>query len=312
MSRRSDEDLPTSSGDGGRASGPSPKKRRRHHRRSRASPYREQASSPQARSVSYNDPGITSGEEPAPAMTIQASDPVPGPFSTPTQAVAPLNSSDQSIFECWRDNRYYKEDFLPAKHEEALRFMKVSSLGGEAQGRYLRWELLDRGIWTSLQLQSPYSNHAEAVPLDGNFPLFVEIRQGGPVGEYITRLVKDKRRARGLFVQLYGVPNEVPCRSCDKYIRESDSSKYAGMRPFFGCRSIPDTFDGICGNCYYHIKDHNCSFRETMYSGLAARDDREPPLIEELTLDNSPVLTEVEGEALVRLGREVIKGRSDL
>lgn len=148
-----------------------------------------------------------------------------------------------------------------------------------------------------LKPTTPYANYAQSQDKNGPLPIYVDIRQGGPTGQIMSHL-QDPRRARGLVVQAFGYPNEVPCRVCEKHFKSSESSSHAGMWPFFGCRSVPGQFGNDCGNCLFAVEQ--CSFREPRLHRLRARSDREPPIIEDVRPENSPCLKEYNGETLLK------------
>ncbi|KAI0095312.1 hypothetical protein F4776DRAFT_598284 [Hypoxylon sp. NC0597] len=200
------------------------------------------------------------------------------------------------LFEYWRSLPGPRP--VPALSEMHKHF-QFTLLGGVAAGRYLCWEITDQEFWHAANLQQPFIRFVHDQGIEGTLQVYADLRHGGPIGGYFGMMAVDRRRVRGFMVQLYGIPNEVPCRSCETHFRSFDSTDHAGMWPFFGCRSIPGEFNGICGNCYFSITDSTCLFRDPRYAHLRARGDRDPPLVEDITADNSPftdVLTLVDSD----------------
>ncbi|OTA71521.1 hypothetical protein M434DRAFT_39199 [Hypoxylon sp. CO27-5] len=208
-----------------------------------------------------------------------------------TPAVTFDEASDQlRLFQYWES--------LPAPRlvpalNEMLRYFQFTLLGGVAARRYLRWRVTDQAFWQAANLQQPFMHFVEGQEIEGTLQVYADLRHGHPPGRYFEMMAVDRRRVRGFMVQLYGIPNEVPCRSCEVRFRSSESADHAGMWPFFGCRSIPGEFGGICGNCYFSITDSTCSFRDPRYTHLRARADRDPPLVEDITEGNSPLINDI-------------------
>ncbi|KAI1370057.1 hypothetical protein F4677DRAFT_439475 [Hypoxylon crocopeplum] len=232
---------------------------------------------------------------------------VPGPYFGNSPAVT-FPKDSESILECWLWENTLKGRPLSFKHRSLLDHMGFALLDGAAEGRYVRWRILDREFWEIASPSLPYSQFVADQELDGPLPLYADVRQGGPIGEILVQLSKDPRRVRGLIVQLYGLPNEVPCSGCEKHFRSSESKRHAGMWPFFGCRSIPGAFSGICGNCFFSVEDSRCSFRLEDHRHFRADGDRDPPLVEDLTERNSGEISDYTGAELKRMMHDQIEG----
>ncbi|OTB10525.1 hypothetical protein K445DRAFT_27577 [Daldinia sp. EC12] len=215
----------------------------------------------------------------------EGEDMVPGPFfCNSTPVFFDQGASRRQTIEYWRTNLSIRGVSLPLL-KLLLEHLTIEFLKGAARGRYVRWRISSNSFWVDCSIQNPYKDFAMSRGLEGSLPLYVDIREGGPTGLIIAQMAKDKRRLRGLPVQIHGLPNEVPCATCERHFRSSDSSAHAGMWPFFGCRSVPGFFDGDCGNCLSSVE--TCSLRDPRCEALRARTDREPPLIEDLTEENS-------------------------
>ncbi|KAI1758940.1 hypothetical protein GGR53DRAFT_191925 [Hypoxylon sp. FL1150] len=231
---------------------------------------------------------------------------VPGPYVSKRPAVSPIDTELSSVVSIWQEKAHVGRTVFDTTHARVLDLFRIDILGGRAEGRYLQWHVNDLPqLWLLLSLQPPYSESVEAYRTIPNYPLYVEIRNGGPGGEFFSRLVKDKRRVRGLFIQMFGYPNEIPCENCERLFMESDTQKYAGMRPFFGCRSLLQ-FKGVCGNCFYHIKDSTCTFREAKYCLLIGNPDRDLPLEERLQERWCPARYSLEGDQLREIADSVV------
>jgi hypothetical protein len=117
--------------------------------------------------------------------------------------------------------------------------------------------------------------------------LYVEIASGGSFGAFLTALANKRRRMIGMFVQMYGIQNEVLYRYCEMRLIRSENSIRYGIIPFFGCVSNA-RFDTACGNCLIHVEAAKCEFRDNRFACLRASWGRNPPLEWEITSANSP------------------------
>ncbi|ORY60674.1 uncharacterized protein BCR38DRAFT_487744 [Pseudomassariella vexata] len=182
-----------------------------------------------------------------------------------------------------------------------LTLLTIHIVTGAAKDCYVRWEITDQKFWSVLQLQDPATSALASALAKRIKDVFVEITCGGPFDTFLVRLSNDRRRATGLFVQLYGDENEVPCRSCSKRLISSETGDHRGMWPMFGCRSIPGAFGHACGNCLAMVEGEKCTFRDDKYDHLRASSKRDPPLVSDLSSSNSPAAISFGLNALRRL-----------
>lgn len=138
-----------------------------------------------------------------------------------------------------------------------------------------------------------FNNEAafEAVMMSAGklMPLYVELRHGGPFGEYLFMMLDRPARVMALAVQLTGTPNPIPCRSCIRRFQKSESNSRFRIWPFFGCRSTNLLQSGACGNCVYSVGQPDCEYHvgNAKYAHLhtaATRKNRN----EDLNERNSP------------------------
>ncbi|ORY55259.1 uncharacterized protein BCR38DRAFT_506238 [Pseudomassariella vexata] len=179
---------------------------------------------------------------------------------------------------------------LNEKLKKVLSYIIIHVVKGAAKDRYVRWEITNPKFWSALQLQDPAASALASAPKERIKDVFVEITCGGPFDIFLSRLSNDRRRVSGLFVQLYGDENEVPCRSCTKRLVGSETGGHCGMWPMFGCRSIPGAFGNACGNCVAMVEGEKCTFRDEKYDHLRASSKRDPPLVSDLSASNSPTV----------------------
>ncbi|KAI0173350.1 hypothetical protein GGR52DRAFT_590500 [Hypoxylon sp. FL1284] len=195
------------------------------------------------------------------------------------------------VMALWQETSLFNEESrITDKHKQMIRNITICTIGGIGPVRYVLWRLRHKDFWHAAGLTKKHLPFAMRRPLASNKPVFVDIRQGGPLNQVFSQLVEDKRRLLGLLIQMHGFPNEVPCQCCVRRFSEFETEVHAGMWPFFGCRSLPGVSGESCGVCVFLVKAEKCEFRDERFANLHARADRNPPIVEDLTLDNSPVL----------------------
>jgi hypothetical protein len=159
---------------------------------------------------------------------------------------------------------------------QALNCLRIGILGGVARDRYCIWEVSGRTFWQTMQCQEnvvqAYNHFANRKIKERS--VLVELVHGGPLGKYFYHMVKDHRRVKGLFIQAYGIENEVPCRLCERRLIGSEDGGHNGMWPYFGCRSIPGWFSGCCGNCADSVDSNRCEFTDPKFEHLLASEER--------------------------------------
>jgi hypothetical protein len=146
--------------------------------------------------------------------------------------------------------------------------------------------------------------------------LYVEIASGGPFGAFLTALANERRRMVGIFVQMYGIQNEVFCRYCEMRLIKSENGIRYGMIFFFGC-VFNARFNTACGNCLIYVEAAKCEFRDDRFACLRASWGRNPPLEWEITSANSPRMetfgvNELKGSGLPLRSRARNSGRYTL
>jgi hypothetical protein len=157
-----------------------------------------------------------------------------------------------------------------------LTYVHFETLNGTGEGRYIRW-VVHPDIFTVLQVASATRAYVRSHN-EGLRDAYVELLNGGPLGDYFLSLVDSHRKAEALFVQAYGIPNVVPCRRCIRYWMRSETEKRTGMWPFFGCRSVPG-YKLSCGNCVCSVEAASCEYHadNTRYKHLRASHDQPAP-----------------------------------
>ncbi|KAI0839901.1 hypothetical protein F5Y06DRAFT_295277 [Hypoxylon sp. FL0890] len=227
-------------------------------------------------------------------------DRVPGPFFTRNAAVLqPRNLAPRDIMALWSERHGFGVTRLNAKARQMIESLSISILEGRAKGRYVCWKLRSMQFWDAAGLNSRYKPYASRMTLEKAKPVYVDLVQGGPIGEFMFHFCSDSRRVIGLFIQMFGLPNEVPCRCCVRRFRSSETDLHSGVWPFFGCRSMPGVAGWSCGMCCYSIEAHLCDFRDSKLKHFRARRRREPPLLEDLNPGNSPESMTIEGPQLL-------------
>lgn len=169
--------------------------------------------------------------------------------------------------------------------------VQMSYLAGAADGRYMKWVIVDPSFWTIASAPVKVVDMLDTLMHNSSRDpnsIYVELTDGGPIGHYIMHLINKPRYVAGLFIQAYGVENEVPCRVCEQRFVKSDIGKKSGMWPYFGCKSIPGFAEHACGNCVGTAAGHNCTFTDKTYAHLRAVWDRKPPIVSDITDRNSP------------------------
>jgi hypothetical protein len=157
--------------------------------------------------------------------------------------------------------------------------MRFHILGGKAANRYIKWKIIDHDFWRYAQADSNIIVHLDKPGFKKVAPnrLYVEIASGGPFGALLTALANKRRRMIGMFVQIYGIQNEIPCRHCEMRLIKSENGIRHSMIPFFGCVSNA-RFNTACGNCLIHVKAAKCEFRDNKFACLRASWGRNPSL----------------------------------
>ncbi|CAK7207836.1 hypothetical protein SEUCBS139899_010651 [Sporothrix eucalyptigena] len=153
----------------------------------------------------------------------------------------------------------------------------VYEIEGPYKDLYFCWVLrttakqdaLWRGLHSDNALLQYWTNNHHRLAPRAN-PVYVERINGGPIGAYAGAICADGRRLKGLFIQIYGLRNAVPCESCERmyrrYVNPGPAEKGVGQRPrhvmapFFDCISLPGYNKGVCGNCTYSIANTMCSY----------------------------------------------------
>ncbi|RYP11828.1 hypothetical protein DL767_011443 [Monosporascus sp. MG133] len=107
--------------------------------------------------------------------------------------------------------------------------MFISMVGGPASGRYMRWNNESENFWAAANAQSNVTRRLrEGVNLP-SYPVFVEIFRAAPLGPFMAALSKDPRYVTGLFIQVFGAPNVVPCELCERRHRTSEVPDTTGI-----------------------------------------------------------------------------------
>ncbi|EPE03032.1 hypothetical protein F503_08646 [Ophiostoma piceae UAMH 11346] len=107
-------------------------------------------------------------------------------------------------------------------------------------------------------------------------PVYVEKLNGGPLGTYAGTLAASPRTIPGLFIQVYGHRNAVPCQHCEqnyrRYVRMDDHGEAIAhvMTPFFECVSLPGLNKSCCGNCLFRVDATGCSYHPNRRAELGA------------------------------------------
>ncbi|EPE03616.1 hypothetical protein F503_01874 [Ophiostoma piceae UAMH 11346] len=107
-------------------------------------------------------------------------------------------------------------------------------------------------------------------------PVYIKKLNGGPLGTYAGTLASSPRTIPGLFIQVYGHRNAVPCQHCEqnyrRYVRTDDYGEAIAhvMTPFFECVSLPGLNKGCCGNCLFRVDATGCSYHPNRRSELGA------------------------------------------
>lgn len=227
---------------------------------------------------------------------------------------------------------YYRDNEIWRRLRASI---KIHHLGGVAGDDYLEWAIRSRegaiSLWTSLGLERQVVEFLRTSSdrlRNRNFPMFAEASGGMPWGSYMGALSCDARRRVGLFVQVHGSRNLVPCECCEnRYLARYHHHEVAGpsptkrprtraatvprdtqrhvMLPWFGCVSVPGFQNGACGNCLYHVEAEKCSFskpRGGMTEDLISlkatlrRPSMEVLGERKLSRDNSPRVSLVDSE----------------
>jgi len=176
-------------------------------------------------------------------------------------------------------------------HRNLMDTMSIYSLKGEAAGLYYEWDFSAglpnnpkaHSFFSSLSVDDSVRFYIQSHPQLRKHlrPIYAEATGGKPFGKYIATLGKESRRLQGLFVQMFGHRNFVPCSHCENrylhtFVRLHDSPPKSGfpvplrgksksdrvhvMVPWFECVSLPGFHNGVCGNCLYHVEGSSCSY----------------------------------------------------
>jgi hypothetical protein len=145
--------------------------------------------------------------------------------------------------------------------------MRFHILGGKAADRYMEWEVIDYDFWRYAQADFNITVHLDRAGFKkvASNRLYVEIASGGPFSALLTALANERRRIIGMFVQMYGIQNEVPYRYCEMRLIKSKNGIRHGIISFFGCVSNA-RFDTACGNCLIHVEAAKCEFRDNKFA----------------------------------------------
>jgi hypothetical protein len=99
--------------------------------------------------------------------------------------------------------------------------------------------------------------------------LYVEIASGGSFSAFLTALANKRRCVVGIFVQMYGIQNEVFYQYCEMRLIKFENGIRYGMISFFGC-VFNARFDIVYGNCLIHVEIAKCEFRDNRFACLRA------------------------------------------
>ena len=138
-------------------------------------------------------------------------------------------------------------------------------------------------------------------------PIYVERSKATPFGYHAAKYSGAPRSAEGLYVQTYGVRNQVPCERCERmWLNHSNPGNLSGreveggrthvMTPFFECISIPGYSNGACGGCVFEVQSTRCTYSDirvaeapSFVSSLRATDvNDDGPLPRILSLTATP------------------------
>lgn len=178
-------------------------------------------------------------------------------------------------------------------HRTLMDHMSIHRLRGEASGLYLEWNFSDLGtskvsfsqFFTELGVDSSVRLFLQSHSgfRDRLRSVYAEATGGKPYGKYIAQLGSETRRLQGLFVQMFGHRNAMPCNHCEeRYLHtfvtlsedprkapkdtivpargNSKSTVVHVMVPWFECVSLPGFHNNACGNCLFFVEGHLCSF----------------------------------------------------
>ncbi|CAJ2506325.1 Uu.00g004550.m01.CDS01 [Anthostomella pinea] len=154
---------------------------------------------------------------------------VPGPYKhqRPSTFQKPVFESPNQVIDYWETT------ISP----DMLSYFDIVILGGNAEGRYMQWDLKP-GFFLAAQARPGFIDTISMKGKATQSPVYVEISQGGPTGDYFVKMVADSRRVAGLAVQAYGRYNRGPCLICERRFVEGEADGKAAMWPFFECCSV--------------------------------------------------------------------------
>ncbi|CAK7207838.1 hypothetical protein SEUCBS139899_010653 [Sporothrix eucalyptigena] len=193
--------------------------------------------------------------------------------------LAPHQSSDGEIKQY--KSRTSKGDAAPRPFNNSwmtlLSNMCVFEIDGPGKDLYLCWVLRTstkqdvfwRGMGPDQNLLQYWVDNQAQLAARAQ-PVYMERLNGGPLGSIPGSLCDDKRRLKGLFIQMYGYRNTNPCECCERgyraHISPGPVEDGIGQRPtrvmtpFFECISLPFFSKGSCGNCEALIRNRDCSY----------------------------------------------------
>lgn len=256
--------------------------------------------SPTPRNTSHRDSSIRSAEReprfPPLALTNNYPPMLPGPI---------LRDRD-TILGFWFANATARS--WTAGDLQLLKALSITVCKGRAAGRYVLWET-HNNFWQVIKLDANADRVERATASRPKNDLWVEYHNGGPFSGVFRNLVDHPNRcAPSLLIQERGPLNEIPCEQCCERFAASDGKLNSGTFPFFGCRSIPGEYHGSCACCVWYAAGSLCSFRDDHSEAkktafLRARWSRRPPLVSELSLQNSPAMS----REMSFTGRELVQ-----
>ncbi|KAF7515543.1 hypothetical protein G7054_g14524 [Neopestalotiopsis clavispora] len=219
----------------------------------------------------------------------------------------------RDVIHLWTSQADPKDPRRDPMIDKVFKYLVLSVCDGGARDRYLRWEITDDEFWTCMHANSSVTNEMTSTRFKEKCrvrPLFAEINEGSPYGRILHQMTRRATRVTGLFVQMYGEDNMVPCSGCETRLRSSESQggrdgARGGMYPFFGCRSIPGFMTNQCGNCIMSVVGHECEFQHDQYAVFRAsfKNRKES----DLDSNNSPVLIRFRGSTFTELQKAMDK-----
>ncbi|KAI0508935.1 hypothetical protein F5B22DRAFT_658726 [Xylaria bambusicola] len=240
------------------------------------------------------------------------------PFGQPDSSPFPALVLDgpDDVKDVWPMKEDVRAMEFSGAWRSAVGALAIDILGGKARGKYVRWRIQKHFFTTVSAWRETvrWAKEAETKNFQAR-PLLVELSEGAPWGNYVFQILRDKRRASALFIQLFGTQNAVPCRRCERMMREAHLKGYTGMYPFFPCRSfIPGSALGgnkssACACCSFNLTGHKCSFHNAdSAAGYLVASDFTGSLPEDINDDNSPMVARLSPEFLISYIEERTSG----